>query len=212
MTEIILARHGETEWNVEEVFRGRIDVELNETGIKQAELLAEYLTDSKIGAIYSSPLKRALKTAEIIAGYHKLDVEIAPGLIDFDYGKWQGLPHQEVKDKYKELYAEWINSPDKVKMPAGESLNDVRKRAIDVVDSVIAKYKGTVVLISHRVVNKVLICALLGLDNSHFWNIRLDTCAITTFIYENERFILTEHNNTSYLKPIFFADTSNWFG
>ena len=202
MIEIILARHGETEWNVGEVFRGRIDVELNETGIKQAELLAEYLSDSKIGAIYSSPLKRALKTAEIIAGYHKLDVEIAPGLIDFDYGKWQGLSHQEVKDKYKELYAEWVNSPDKVKMPAGESLNDVRKRAIDVVDRVIAKYEGTVILVSHRVVNKILICALLGLDNSHFWNIRQDTCGITTFIYENERFILTEHNNTSYLKPL----------
>jgi len=210
MTEIILARHGETEWNVEEVFRGRIDVELNETGIKQAELLAEYLTDSKIDAIYSSPLKRALKTAEIIAGYHKLDVEIAPGLIDFDYGKWQGLPHQEVKDKYKELYAEWVNSPDKVKMPTGESLNDVRKRAIDVVDSVIAKYNGTVILVSHRVVNKVLICALLGLDNSHFWNIRQDTCAITTFIYENERFILTEHNNTSYLKPLQKAPLSDF--
>jgi len=202
MTELILARHGETDWNVEEVFRGRIDVELNETGIKQAELLAEYLSESKIDAIYSSSLKRALKTAEIIAGYHKLNVEIAPGLIDFDYGKWQGLPHQEVKGKYKELYAEWINSPDKVKMPAGESLNDVRKRAAGVVDNVLAKYDGTVVLVSHRVVNKVLICALLGLDNSHFWNIRQDTCGITTFIYENERFILTKHNDTSYLKPI----------
>jgi len=201
MTEIILARHGETEWNVEEVFRGRIDVELNETGMKQAELLAEYLSGIKINAIYSSPLKRALKTAEMIAGYHKLDVEVAPGLIDFDYGKWQGLPHHEVKDKYKELYTEWINSPDKVKMPAGESLNDVSERAISVVDKVIAKYEGTVVLVSHRVVNKVLICALLGLDNSHFWHIKQDTGGITTFTYENERFILTEHNNTSYLKP-----------
>ena len=202
MTEIILARHGETEWNVEKIFRGRIDIELNETGIKQAELLAEYLSDLKIDAIYSSPLKRALKTAEIITGYHKLDVEIAPGLIDFNYGKWQGLPHQEVKDKYKELYAEWISSPERVKMPAGESLDEVRERAIGVVDDVIAKYKGTVALVSHRVVNKVLICALLGLDNSHFWNIRQDTCGITTFTYENGRFILTKHNDTSYLKPI----------
>ena len=202
MTEIILARHGETEWNVKEVFRGRVDIELNETGIKQAQLLAEYLSSTKIQAIYSSPLKRASKTAETIAGYHKLDVEIAPGLIDFDYGKWQGLPHQEVKDKYKELYAEWINSPNRVKIPAGESLNDVRKRAMSVVDDVIAKYEGTVVLVAHRVVNKVLICALLGLDNSHFWNIRQDTGGITTFSYENERFILTKHNDTSYLKPI----------
>jgi len=210
MIEIILARHGETEWNVAEVFRGRIDVELNETGLKQAELLAEYLSDVKINAIYSSPLKRALKTAEMIASYHKLDVEIVPGLIDFDYGKWQGLPHQEVKIKYKELYAEWINSPDKVKIPAGESLDDIRKRATGVVSNIIAKYRGTVVLVSHRVVNKVLICALLGLDNSHFWNIKQDTGGITTFIYENERFILTEHNNTSYLKPIQKAPLSDF--
>jgi len=205
-----LARHGETEWNVEEVFRGRIDIELNETGIKQAELLAEYLSDLKIDAIYSSPLRRALKTAEMIASYHKLDVEIAPGLIDFNYGKWQGLAHQEVKDKYKGLYAEWISSPDRVKMPAGESLHDVRDRAMGVVGKVIAKYEGIVVLVSHRVVNKVLICALLGLDNYHFWNIKQDTGGITTFIYKNRRFILTKHNDTSYLKPLQKAPLSDF--
>ena len=210
MTEIILARHGETQWNVEEIFRGRIDVELNETGIKQAELLAEHLSDSKIDAIYSSPLKRALQTAEIITDYHKLNIEVAPGLIDLDFGKWQGLPHQEVKDKYKELHTEWTNSPDKVKIPSGESLNDVRKRAIAVVDNVIARYERTVVLVSHRVVNKVLICALLGLDNSHFWNIRQDTGGITTFTYENTKFILTKHNDTSYLKPIQKAPLSDF--
>jgi len=202
MTGIILARHGQTEWNVEEVFRGRIDVELDKTGIKQAELLAEYLSNRKIDAVYSSPLKRASKTAEVIASYHKLEVEITPGLIDFDYGKWQGLPHQEVKYKYGELYAEWTNNPHRVKMPAGESLDDVQRRATGVVDEVIAGHEGTVVLVSHRVVNKVLICALLGLDNSHFWNVKQDTCGITTFTHENGRFTLTEHNNTSYLKPI----------
>jgi len=202
MTTVILARHGETEWNVAEVFRGRIDVDLNETGVKQAELLAEYLSNFRIDTVYSSPLKRALKTAETIAGYHKLDVEIVPGLIDFDYGEWQGLPHQEVKARYREQYAEWLNSPDKVKMLSGESLSDVRKRATGVVDSVIATHKDTVVLVSHRVVNKVLICALLGLDDSHFWNIKQDTGGITTFAYKNGRFTLTEHNNTSYLKPL----------
>lgn len=210
MTEIILARHGETQWNVEEVFRGRIDIELNENGIKQAVLLAEYLSSRKIDDIYSSPLKRALKTGEVIARHHKLEVKIVPGLIDFDYGKWQGLPHQEVKDKYKELYTEWISHPDQVRILGGESLNDVRERAICVVSDAVAKYKGTVVLVSHRVINKVLICALLGLDNSHFWNIRQNTAGITSFTYENERFILTEHNNTSYLKPIHKALLSDF--
>jgi broad specificity phosphatase PhoE len=199
MTQIILVRHGETEWNIKGVFRGRIDIELNQTGLKQAELLAKYLSDIAIDAIYSSPLKRAVKTAEMTASYHKLDVEITPGLIDFNYGEWQGLCHQEARDRYKKLYAKWLSRPDLVKIPAGESLGKVKKRAMSVVDRVIAKYKGSVVLVSHRVVNKVLICALLGLANSHFWNIRQDTCGITTFAYENERFILTKHNDTSYL-------------
>ncbi len=199
MTEIILVRHGETEWNVEEVFRGRVDIELNQTGTKQAELLAEYLSERKIDAIYSSPLKRAMKTAEIISGYHGLDVKIAPGLIDFDCGEWQGLSLQEVKDSYKDTYAEWASRPERVKIPGGESLNDVTQRAMKVVDDVIVKYGGAVVLVAHRVVNKVLICALLGLNNSHFWNIRQDNCGITTFAYENGRFILTEHNNTYFL-------------
>ncbi|MFC1938237.1 histidine phosphatase family protein [Chloroflexota bacterium] len=210
MTEIIMARHGETEWNVAEVFRGRIDVELNETGMKQAELLAGHLSTLKIDAVYSSPLKRALNTAEMIARYHEVDVEIAPGLTDFNYGDWQGLPHREVKEKYKELYAEWAENPHLVKMPAGESLSDVRERAVGMADNIIAKHKGTVVLASHRVVNKVLICALLGLDNSHFWNIKQDTCGITTFIYERGRFILAEHNNTSYLKPLQQAPLSDF--
>ncbi len=210
MTEIILARHGETKWNVEEVFRGRIDIELNQTGVKQAELLAEYLSERKIDAIYSSPLRRALKTAEAIAGYHKLDVKIAPGLIDFDCGKWQGRSLQEVRDKYKELYAEWVSHPDRVRIPAGESLTDVRKRAMGVVGDVIVKYERAVVLVAHRVVNKVLICAMLGLDNSHFWKIRQDTCGITTFTYENGRFILIEHNITSFLKPLQKAPLSDF--
>ncbi|MBA7664053.1 Phosphoserine phosphatase 1 [subsurface metagenome] len=202
MTEILLVRHGETEWNVKKVFRGRIDVELNETGLKQAELLAKYLSGVNIAAIHSSPVKRALTTAETIAGYHKLKVVITPGLIDLNFGEWQGLSHQEVRDTYTELYAEWIKHPDRVKIPAGESLDEVRKRTMDVVDGLIAKYEGSVVLVSHRVVNKVLICALLGLDNSHFWNIQQDNCGITIFTYENGRFILTKHNDTSYLKPV----------
>jgi len=202
MTEIILVRHGETEWNVEEVFRGRIDIGLNETGLRQAKLLAEYLSGVKIDAVYSSPLRRALKTAEVIASPHKLKVKIAPGLIDFDFGKWQGLRLQEVKDRYKELYSEWVSSPHLVKIPDGESLSDVRERALAVVDEVMAKYEGTIALISHRVVNKVLICALLGLDNSHFWGIKQDTGGTTTFSYINQRFILTKHNDTSYLRPL----------
>ena len=87
-------------------------------------------------------------------------------------------------------------------IPNGESLDEVRSRALGFVNSILNQYEGKVVLVSHRVVNKILIMALLGLDNSHFWNIRQDTCGITTFALEDRGWVLTQHNNTSYLKPL----------
>lgn len=202
MTEIILVRHGETEWNVKERFRGRIDLDLNETGMKQAELLAKYLSWRKIEAIYSSPLQRALKTAKIMAKSHKIEVSIAPGLIDFNFGEWEGLTPEEVKAKFPELFRVWVSHPERVKIPSGESLEEVSQRSTAVVAEIVKRYSGAAVLVSHRVVNKVIICGLLGLDNSHFWNIKQDHCGITIFIYENGRFVLTKHNDTSFLEPL----------
>jgi broad specificity phosphatase PhoE len=202
MAELILARHGETVWNVEKIYRGRTDVNLDEMGIKQAELLGKYLSSWAIEAIYSSPLKRALDTANIIARYQKVGVHIAEGLIDFDYGEWQSLPEQEAKKLYPALHNEWHNNPHKVKMPGGESLEDVRRRAIEVVNDVLSKYQSSVVLVSHRVVNKVLICSLLGLDNSHFWSIKQDVGGITIFDYVDGRLVLTRHNDTSHLREL----------
>jgi len=202
MTTIMLIRHGETNWNVEEVFRGQIDIRLNETGVRQAELLAKYLKDVPIIAVYSSPLKRAVKTAQIIASGHNTNIIIAPELTDLDYGEWQGLSHEEVREKYEKLYGKWLESPHLVRMPKGEGLDDVRRRSLSLVEQVILKYEGTVALVSHRVVHKVLICALLGLEDSHFWNIKLDTCGITAFVYENNRYVLVGHNDISFLKPI----------
>jgi len=202
MAELILARHGETVWNVEKIYRGRTDVNLDEVGIKQAELLGKYLSGWELEAIYSSPLRRAMDTANIIARYQKVGVHIAKGLIDFDYGEWQSLPEQEARRLYPTLHNEWHNNPHKVKMPGGESLEDVGRRAIEVVNDVLSKCKGNVVLVSHRVVNKVLICSLLGLDNSYFWNIKQDVGGITIFNYADGRFVLTRHNDTSHLREL----------
>jgi broad specificity phosphatase PhoE len=202
MAELILARHGETAWNVEKIYRGRTDVNLDEVGIKQAELLGRHLGNWELEAIYSSPLRRALDTANIIARYQKIGIHVAEGLIDFDYGEWQSLSEQRVKNLYPTLHDEWHNNPHKVRMPGGESLEDVKKRAIKVVNDVLSEYQGSVVLVSHRVVNKVLICSLLGLVNSYFWNIKQDVSGITIFNYVDGRFVLTRHNDTSHLKEL----------
>jgi len=202
MTELILARHGETSWNVEKVFRGRADVDLNEVGVRQADLLAKYLGNWQLEAVYSSPLKRALDTATRVARYQTVTVRIAEGLTDIDFGEWQSLPEQQVKRLYPTILDEWQNNPHKVRMPGGEDLEDVRRRAVEVVNSTISRHQGSVLLVSHRVVLKVLICHLLGLDNSHFWNIKQDVCGITIFDYTDGRFVLTRHNDTSHLREM----------
>jgi len=199
MTENILVRHGETEWNVEEIYRGRIDVELSEVGIKQAQLLGRYLGNLKLAAIYSSPLQRAVHTANILAQYQNVAVQVTDGLMDLDCGEWQGLSDEQVKKLYPVLHEQWRVNPHLMAMPGGERLEDVRERALAVVGEVVSQYSGSIALVSHRVVNKVLICSLLGLDNSHFWNVKQDVCGITTFDYVGGRFILTKHNDTSYL-------------
>jgi broad specificity phosphatase PhoE len=202
MTELILARHGETEWNVGKIFRGRADVNLDAVGVKQADLLGKYLGNCRLEAVYSSPLKRALDTATIVARYQKVGVHTAEDIIDLDYGEWQSLSEQQVERLYPALLKEWHNSPHKVRIPGGESLEDVRGRVIELVNDVLSRHQGRILLVSHRVVLKVLICYLLGLDDSHFWNISQDVCGITVFNYVDGRFVLTRHNDTSHLREL----------
>ena len=203
MVEIILVRHGETEWNAAEIFRGRADVALNENGLRQAELLGAYLKDEKIDSVYSGPLSRAVKTAQAIASHHGLTINIVDNLNDIDCGEWEGLPLSEVKEKYEELYRDWVDTPEQVRLPGGESLDEVTNRALPFVQEAITRIgEGKIVLVSHRAVLKVLIAALLTLDNSAFWNFKLDNCGLTRFTFDGVRTILTAHNDTSFLKPL----------
>jgi broad specificity phosphatase PhoE len=203
MPEIILIRHGETAWNASETFRGRADIDLNETGLKQAELVGQYLSAEKIDKIYASPLKRALQTAEGVARFQQTRVEPCESLIDFSYGEWEGRPLEEVKARWEELYRDWMDTPEQVRMPGGESLNDVKERVMPFVGEAVTQCgEGKVALVSHRVVLKVIICALLGLSNAQFPNVKMDTAAVTRFEYDGVRIVLTCLNDTSHLRAL----------
>jgi len=203
MTSIYLVRHGQTAWNKEEIFRGRTDVPLDETGLKQAELVSEYFKGMEIDAIYSSPLSRALQTAQKIAQFNDLKVHPLPGIIDMSFGKWEGRPHQEIREKDSKTYRQWVEEPHLVRLPGGEGLDDVRVRAMAALEEVMRKHpEKTLVLVSHRVICKVLICAILNLDNSHFWQITQDTTAINLIQYRKGKYILSLMNETCHLKSL----------
>lgn len=182
MTRIILVRHGRTPWNKDKIFRGSMDIPLDEAGREEASLLAEWLKDEAIHAAYTSPLSRSRDTAEAIAKHHGIKVVGHPGLSDLVYGDWEGVPLAEVKVKFADLYRQWETAPHTVRFPGGETLDELRTRSLAAVDEVVQRHPNQVVLLSaHRAVNKVLIAAFIGLDNSHFWRIAQDTTCVNRF-------------------------------
>ncbi len=203
MTSFVLIRHGQTGWNKEARFRGRIDIDLDETGMRQAQAVGERFAQSELAAIYSSPLKRAMATAEPIG--RRLGLQIVPleGINDMNFGSWQGRSIDEVKEQDKELFDLWRYSPDKLSIPGGETLDDVRQRVTATMDDLAAKHENdTVLLVTHRVVCKVLLCHLLGLDNSHFWQIAQDTTAVNRFQVVGGRSTVTLINDTCHLRGL----------
>ena len=203
MSRVYVVRHGQTAWNVGEIFRGRADIPLDETGKQEAHLAGEALKNETLHAVYSSPLSRSIETGENIAKFHNLPVTPFDAIIDISYGEWEGLENQVVKEKYPELHALWQREPHKVKFPGGESLDEVRLRTMKGLEDLLVKHQDeNFVLVAHRVPNKVICCALLGLDNSHFWRIQQDTASTNLFIFRNDQWIISFLNDTSYLKSL----------
>ncbi len=207
ITRIYLVRHGTTDWNSqsakEEIFRGRVDCKLNETGKQEARALERYFRETHLDAVYSSPLSRAFETAEAVALPKGLEVRPDPAFIDMDFGEWQGLSVKSVMERYPELYRIWRERPQEAGFPAGETLRQVRSRTWERFQELARENRGRTLLIaSHRVITKVLICAALGLDDSHFWQIKQDRTAVNCFEYTGRMFIASLMNDTCHLKSV----------
>jgi phosphoserine phosphatase len=203
MTQIILVRHGQTPWNKDQIFRGSRDIPLNDTGREEARLAGEWLKGDTIHAAYCSPLSRARETGEAIARHHGLQVLDLPGLSDLCYGDWEGLSLTEVKTRYGDLYHRWETAPHSVRFPGGETLDELKARALDALEEIMPRHPGQTVLVSaHRAVNKVLIGAFLGLDNSHFWRIGQDTTAVNRFTRERDTWQIVLVNDVCHLRGL----------
>jgi broad specificity phosphatase PhoE len=201
MTTVILVRHGETGWNRIERFRGRADVPLNETGRVQARATSDRIAATwQPVRVYSSPLSRAVDTARAIAAAFDLPVQTHAGLIDIDYGQWQGLTPEEVRARWPEALTAWYETPHLAHIPDGETLDALRKRAMAAVSELVARHAGqTIVLVAHTVVNRIILLGVLGLGNDRFWRLRQDTCAINVFEADGKDYTVISLNDTCHL-------------
>jgi probable phosphoglycerate mutase len=165
VTALILCRHGRTDWNEEGRYQGQTDVPLNAVGRQQARFLAQALRLEPLDAVYSSDLSRAADTALEIARFHDLPVHRDPRFREIDQGSWEGQTVAEIHDRDADLHRRWEAEPLAVTLPGGESVADVRRRALTALRDIVRRYSGGLIcLVTHKVVLTVVRCALTG-DN-----------------------------------------------
>lgn len=202
MTRVILIRHGQTAWNQVERIRGLADIPLNEVGLAQADATAQrVLSQWQPAAVYSSPLQRAVHTALPIAS--RLGQQVTPlaGFLDMNFGQWQGLSPSEVLQRWPDAARAWLEAPHSVVFPDGESLEQVRQRSMAALHGLITDHDGSeIVVVGHTVVNRVVLCAVLGLDNSNHWRIGQNNCAINVFDRRAGTFFVESLNDTCHLR------------
>lgn len=201
--ELILVRHGETDFNRDGVFRGLLEVRLNAMGIAQADATAEALAGKVFDAIYSSSLKRALVTATRIAKPHEIQIRKIDGLMDIDFGAWAGLTEKEVQGKYPKQYETWMQKPGNARFPGGESARKAWKRINSSLREILFTHgTGIVVIVSHRVPIKMMTAYLLGMTRHDINEIKHDPCAISIFRIDGRDYKAIVLNDSSHLAKL----------
>ena len=173
METIFLMRHGETAWNQEKRVMGRLEIPLSRKGISQGKRIARLLPDLEIRAIYTSPLRRALETARILAKECHKSLKINPNLTEVAFGRWQGYRFDDlIKDK---AYHRFLKTPLKAAVPGGETIVDVQRRGLRAIRRAIREYpKGRLLFVSHGDVIRAILCHYLKLPLQEFRRLRID--------------------------------------
>jgi probable phosphoglycerate mutase len=162
-TILLLARHGESDWNRERRWQGHADRPLTERGREQARALAERLAEIRLDAVYSSDLLRARATAEAVAGPRGLEVRVVPDLREVDVGSWSGLTRDEARERFPDAYARWLDGGPGWR--DGESYEAMSERILGAVGRIVGEHPdGRVLVVSHGGPIRAVHATALGMD------------------------------------------------
>jgi len=200
-TTILLVRHGQTASNITGFYMGWSDEDLDEVGYTQAHRLSARLANSPIALVYTSPLRRAYATAEIIAEPHGLEPEVLDDLIEIRLGDWQGLHADEIKRRWPELWQQSRTDPSEMTMPNGESLNEVTRRAIRAFERVVKASRGKqAVVVTHDVIVRVLVAHVLQVSNSIYRRLEIGNASLSVVRVSDGNSQLVTLNDISHLE------------
>jgi phosphoserine phosphatase len=186
---IYMVRHGRTAMNVEVRFRGRRDVPLDEMGRAEADAAARNLAHVGLSAVYTSPLDRAREVAHAITAYHGLPESLdQSGLVNVDYGEWEGLTKEECAERDPEAFRLYAEEPERAVCPGGEALAAAAERVLAALSEIGRSHPGqSVAAVTHGAIVRLAVLGVAGPCEGSDWQFKLPTGSATVFEVRGER-------------------------
>ncbi len=220
MMNILIIRHGETDWNVENRCQGWRNIPLNANGKSQTVDTLKAIRNIHISKIYSSPLIRAYEMAYKISKVKKVPLFVIDDLKEVNFGIWEGKKIDFIKQKFQSLYHIWVTQPEKICFPNGENLKAFSQRVIKSFNKIVNENlkinndkklfskinnnsleKTKILIISHGMVNRIILCKILGLSIGQFRYLSNDNASISEIEVNSEgKLSLKRINDTCHLK------------
>jgi len=193
---IIFLRHGQAENNTNRVLAGRRPgVPLTLTGLEQSEKIAKFLKPFNISTIYSSPIERAKKTAEIVSKHNSLEIKTDERLIELDMGKFTGMPYDEIFEKHGNVFLKFYEGDLEIAHNGVETFVELKKRILDMVDFVIREHNDeNVLLVTHMDPIKALISTIMGLQANSLFELIIENASLTIFKEEQGKLTISAIN------------------
>jgi alpha-ribazole phosphatase len=203
--KLFLIRHGQTDGNAQGRYQGSMDTELTETGVFQACQAKKYFSNVKLSAIYSSPLKRTLKTAKILSDGTGMDIKISANLRELNFGKWEGLKFEEINEKYRQDYQDWLSDPYRNPPTGGESFGNLINRAKESVKKIIAENPdgSSVAVVTHGGVILALIVDWLSIPPQCWRSLIQRQGAINIVVIDKDFPYISAINYTGHINPVY---------
>jgi probable phosphoglycerate mutase len=204
---ILLARHGETSWNVDGRHQGQgFDIPLSEVGRAQASALGLRLEGLSLTRAVASPLLRARETAELALGERAGMLDLDPALMEIAHGEWEGRLASEIRETYPDLQKAWREAPHTVTLPGGESFRDVQRRAWPGFCRACQGLgeEDTLLIVTHDGVNRALLCRIMGLPLERVWAFRqAPTCLNLLEGDDPDHLAVVRLNDATHINPLF---------
>ncbi len=203
MKKIFLIRHGQSEWNKLYKIQGQQDTMLTDLGRKQAVRIGSRLINENVDIIFTSDLARAFDTANIISGIINKPLVVSQDIREINFGKWEGLTLQNIKEMYRDEYSLWLKEPDRLEIEGAETLKKLEARIMNWINNIIMESReNNIAIVSHSATLKTIILGLLGIDISHYKNITLHNVSLSIVECREYNNVLTMLNDTSHLKEL----------